>query len=82
MNADRIIWLMIALCFAVIFIALFSRPLKYAGKFALNFAAGALSFTLLNLLGLSIGANAFTCTVAAFLGLPGIIGLTALSMLL
>lgn len=76
------IHLMLVICFIILMIVLFSKPIKFILKFLLNASIGYILFTVMNYIGFSIGGNIITCTVSGILGIPGIIGILAINTLI
>ena len=82
MNSDSMIHLMLIICFVILIIVLFSKPIKFILKLTLNATMGYIVFTIMNYLGFSVGGNIITCAVSAVLGFPGIIGILAVNALI
>lgn len=82
MNSDSMIHLMLIICFVILMIVLFSKPIKFILKFTLNASVGYVFFTIMNYLGFSIGGNIITCAVSGILGFPGIIGILAINAII
>lgn len=69
-------------CLVFLALAAFAKPLKVVLRFAISAAVGGGCLWICNRLGLNLGVNPATLLTVGVLGLPGFVGLVALSFFL
>lgn len=82
MNMTGILTALIICCLVFLALAAFAKPLKVVARFLVCAAVGGCCLWISNRLGLNLGVNPATLLTVGTLGLPGFLGLVALSFFL
>lgn len=77
-----VLWVMVISCLLILAFATVSKPLKILFRFVLSAAIGGCCLWLGNRFGLGVGVNPATLFTVGLLGVPGFLGLAALSFFL
>ena len=72
----------IGVCLLALAVILLAKPLQMLFRFAVSAAAGGVMLFIGHSIGAAVGVNGVTLFTAGVLGLPGVFGLFALSILL
>lgn len=74
--------MLLVVSLGILLLVALAKPLRLLLRFALSAGIGGVLLYLGSSLGLSVGINAWTLLVSGVLGLPGVAGIAALSILL
>lgn len=85
MDSSQVIGWMIIICLLFMSFIILAKPLKIIGRCILNSAIGVSAIFVLNFLlsplEIAVGINLYTALTTGILGLPGFIGLYAITYL-
>ena len=82
MGSVSILSVMLLVCLGILILTALAKPLKLLFRILVSAAGGGALIWVCGKLGLAIGINAVTLVIAGILGLPGVLGLIALSAFL
>lgn len=79
---ENILYALIMGCFICLLLLAFAKPLRVALHFFVNSAVGCCALWICHAIGLGLGVNWVTAATVGVLGLPGFVGLMAVSFFL